>query len=66
MKNTVFKKNYADYWGFGVYKNSKNKDAAWQFLKFLTKIENNRYYLSATKGRQARKRWFWSNSKIRE
>ena len=49
MKNTVFKKNYADYWGFGVYKNSKNKDAAWQFLKFLTKIENNRYYLSATK-----------------
>lgn len=49
IKNAVFKKNYADYWGFGVYKNSKNKDSAWQFLKFLTKIENNRYYLSATK-----------------
>src|SRR3989344_70483 len=49
MKNAVFKKNYADYWGFGVYKNSKNKDAAWQFLKFLSKIENNRYYFSPTK-----------------
>jgi len=55
VKNAVFHKNYPAYWGFGVYKNSKNKDAAWQFLKFLAQPDISRYYLSATKKPAAQK-----------
>ena len=55
VKNAVFHKNYPEYWGFGVYKNSKNKDAAWQFLKFLAQPDISRYYLSATKKPAAQK-----------
>ena len=55
VKNAVFHKNYPDYWGFGVYKNSKNKDAAWQFLKFLAQPDISRYYLNTTKKPAAQK-----------
>ena len=55
VKNAVFHKNYPDYWGFGVYKNSKNKDASWQFLKFLAQPDISRYYLNTTKKPAAQK-----------
>ena len=55
VKNAVFHKNYPDYWGLGVYKNSKNKDAAWQFLKFLAQPDISRYYLNTTKKPAAQK-----------
>lgn len=45
--NAVIKKNYANYMGLGVYKNSPSKDVAWQFIRFLTLPENQKYYLSA-------------------
>ncbi|MEK7493773.1 MAG: extracellular solute-binding protein [Patescibacteria group bacterium] len=48
VKNTPIKKNYADYWGYAVYKNSPSKDAAWQFLHFLTQENASTYYASAT------------------
>ncbi|MBI3685586.1 extracellular solute-binding protein [Candidatus Azambacteria bacterium] len=51
-KGSVFRRNYPEYWGFGVYKNSKNARAAWEFLKFMTTQEINEYYLTAT-GRPA-------------
>lgn len=52
IKGSAFRRNYADYWGFGVYKNSKNQRAAWEFLKYLTIPQNAEYYLAAT-GRPA-------------
>ncbi len=55
MKNAVFHKNYPAYWGFGVYKSSQNKEAAWQFLKFISQPDMSRYYLSITKKPASRK-----------
>lgn len=52
IKGTAFRRNYADYWGFGVYKNSKNQRVAWEFLKYLTLPQSAEYYLSLT-GRPA-------------
>lgn len=48
VKNATIKKNYADYWGYAVYKNSPNKDAAWQFLHFLAQHNVSAYYASVT------------------
>lgn len=48
VKNVSTKKNYADYWGYAVYKNSQSKDAAWQFLHFLAQHNISAYYASAT------------------
>ncbi len=45
VKDTLYKKNYADYFGFSVYTNSKNKFYAWKFLKFLTDPENVYVYV---------------------
>ena len=47
-KNATVKKNYADYWGYAVYKNSPSKDAAWQFLHFLSQQNTSAYYASVT------------------
>lgn len=55
IKNAVFHKNYPAYWGFGVYKSSQNKEAAWQFLKFISQPDMSRYYLSITKKPASRK-----------
>lgn len=43
-KNAVFNKNYANYWGYGVYKNSKNKQIAWEFLNYLLTPQMQEYY----------------------
>jgi len=51
-KDVALQVNYADYWGFGVYKNSPNARAAWEFLKYMTSSDINTYYLTAT-GRPA-------------
>ncbi len=48
VKNATIKKNYADYWGYAVYKNSPSKDAAWQFLHFLAQHNISAYYASVT------------------
>jgi multiple sugar transport system substrate-binding protein len=31
-------------WGYSISKNSKNKEAAWKFIEFLSKPENNNEY----------------------
>ena len=48
VKNAITKKNYADYWGYAIYKNSPNKDTAWQFLHFLAQHNISAYYASVT------------------
>ncbi len=41
---------YATYWAEGVWSKSKNKSAAWDFLKFMTTQENlQKFYTNATK-----------------
>jgi len=46
------KKAWATYWGEAVSGNSKNADAAWDFLRFLSKDENlTKLYTEATKVR---------------
>ncbi len=47
VKNAVFNKNYAQYWGYGVYKNTKNKQAAWEFLRYLLTPQIQEYYGTA-------------------
>lgn len=46
LKGSVLKKNYANYWGYGVYLNSPDKNASWQFLKFLAEPKNAAIYLA--------------------
>ena len=36
--------NYADFWGYSVPLVSQNKDAAWNFLVFLTTKDINKYF----------------------
>ncbi len=48
-EDALYKKNYADYFGFSVYTNSKNKFYAWKFLKFLSEPENIYIYVTARK-----------------
>ncbi len=45
-KDRLYKKNYADYWGYGVHINSPVKNRAWDFLKFLADPKNASFYLS--------------------
>lgn len=49
IKDSILKKNYANYWGYGVYLNSPDKDMSWRFLKFLAEPQNAKFYLSKTK-----------------
>lgn len=60
VKGSVFRKNYPEYWGFGVYKNSKNARAAWEFITFLTLPAQSEYYLAST-GRPAAQKQFIAN-----
>lgn len=46
VKNSILKKNYANYWGYGVYVNSPYRSMAWRFLKFLSEPQNAILYLS--------------------
>lgn len=39
--------NYADFWGYSVPLASKNPEAAWNFLVFLTGRDMNQYFSSA-------------------
>jgi ABC-type glycerol-3-phosphate transport system substrate-binding protein len=44
---------YATYWAEGVWENSPNKEAAWDFLKFLSTKENlEKMYTNASKVRK--------------
>lgn len=36
--------NYADFWGYSVPAASKNSEAAWKFLVFLTRKDINEYF----------------------
>jgi len=40
--------DFVNYWGWSVSNRSKNIDAAWTFLKFLTENEQSNNYLQAT------------------
>jgi len=55
IRDSVLKKNYADYWGYGVYVGSGNKELAWRFLKFLAQPNNTSFYLSITGGAASQK-----------
>jgi len=55
IKDSILKKNYADYWGYGVYVKSAYPEAAWSFLKFLAKPKNASFYLSSTKNPASQK-----------
>ena len=39
--------NYADFWGYSVPLASKNPEAAWNFLVFLTSKDINKYFSNA-------------------
>ena len=45
----------ANYWAWGVSKDSQNKDAAWGFLEFLSQERASNKYLNATKKVSAHK-----------
>jgi len=47
--------NYANYWGLAVSHNSKNPEAAWSFIKWVTEKENAQEYLRLTKKPTARR-----------
>jgi len=55
IKDTTFRKNYANYWGYSVYNGSKNKLASWLFLKFLSDPEVQSYYVTQTERPSAQK-----------
>jgi multiple sugar transport system substrate-binding protein len=55
IKNSILKKNYADYWGYGVYVKSAYSEAAWSFLKFLSEPKNAGFYLSSIKSPASQK-----------
>ncbi len=46
IKNNILKKNYANYWGYGVYIKSASSEVSWNFLNFLAKPKNTSFYLS--------------------
>jgi len=47
VKDSILRKNYADYWGYGVYIKSGKYDASWDFLKYLAEPAQSSFYLSA-------------------
>jgi multiple sugar transport system substrate-binding protein len=47
--------DYANYWGFAVSKQSRNKAASWQLIAFMTDFKNAQSYLSKTGRPPARK-----------
>jgi len=55
IKDSIFKKNYANYWGYGVYVKSASSDTAWSFLKFLAEPKNAGFYLSSIKSPASQK-----------
>jgi len=55
VKDSILKKNYADYWGYGVYIKSAYSEAAWKFLKFLSEPKNAGFYLSVIKSPASQK-----------
>lgn len=55
VKGSVFRRDYANYFGWGVYKNSPNTRAAWQLLHYMTGADINWYYLTETKRPAAQK-----------
>ncbi len=48
-------KNYANYWAVTVAAQSKNKDAAWRFLSYLTSKDGATAYLAQTSRPAARR-----------
>lgn len=58
--------NFANYWVESVSKKSKNIDAAWDFVQFLTKEENAKLYLEKTKKPTALKSLITSQSNSEE
>ncbi|MEK7452704.1 MAG: extracellular solute-binding protein [Patescibacteria group bacterium] len=49
IKDSIVKKNYANYWGYGIYAKSSDAVVAWKFLKFLSDPKNAGFYLSQVK-----------------
>ncbi len=48
-------RNFANYWGVGVSKSSKNINASWQFLAYLSSKNGESAYLNATNRPAARR-----------
>lgn len=55
VDNTGLKVNFANYWGEAVSNRSKNPDAAWNFLNFLTQKDNLLKYYAKHKLPASRK-----------
>jgi len=55
LEERQFDINYANYWAFTVSKKTKNSEAAWKFLIYLTNKENSQKYLEKTKRPVARR-----------
>ncbi len=47
LANATKAVNYADFWGYSVPMVSKNPEAAWNFLVFLTSKDINKYFSNA-------------------
>lgn len=47
--------NYANYWAWTVSKKSKSSDVAWNFINYLTKVDNEKQFLDLAKRPPAHK-----------
>lgn len=56
--------DFVNYWGWSVSNRSKNTDAAWTFLKFLTGNEQSNNYLRATGQTSSQKNEVGSSNKV--
>ena len=55
LKGATKTVNYSDFWGYSVPMVSKNSEAAWKFLAFLTTYDINKYFSQAVTRPAARR-----------
>src|SRR3989344_8328239 len=55
LKGAAKTVNYSDFWGYTVPAVSKNSEAAWKFLAFLTTYDINKYFSQAVTRPAARR-----------
>ena len=55
IKDRKFDVNYANYWGYTVFRDSEESESAWRFLQFLSSEKSAKKYLENTKRPTARR-----------
>ena len=55
IKDRELDVNYANYWGYTVFRDSEESESAWRFLQFLSSEESAKKYLENTKRPTARR-----------